>query len=93
MDRSQITCAVGFAFLGGASRLHFLWTQTREQILAVCMAVVIFEIVVPPMLGVPRSAVGMLLNAAAATFAMVAVRVTLEGWPIGLTRVIAWLIP
>jgi hypothetical protein len=77
------SCSV-FAAAGAASRLIFVAVETRLQILAFCGASLAVHFAPEsPFRRVPGGVVrfAFVWNAAAATVAIVATRVALEGWP------------
>jgi hypothetical protein len=77
------------AFLGLAAATRFVvqTTDTRYQVLAYWGLAAALE-VVSPVLASPRSPTRWAANATAATLAMVAVRVYLEGIPLRIERLL-----
>lgn len=81
--------AVGFGFLGAASRLHKLFTSQKTGS-AICLAVVVLELGVPPLIGIPASAVGLFLNGTGGRPDKESVAVSPESWLAGFTRLEVW---
>lgn len=84
------SCAL-FAAAGAASRLIFESVHTRFQIAAFCAAALLLQVSAPALFRSPRDNRGrfaFVWNAAAASIAIVATRVALEGVPYKLLSVL-----
>ena len=78
-----LSCAA-FAIAGAACRLVFVHVESRVQIAAFCAAAVLFQFASPEWLrrsAEDRAKFAFVWNAAAATFAIVATRIAIEGIP------------
>lgn len=86
-----LTCTL-FAAAGAASRLLFESVHTRFQIAAFCAAAVLLQLAAPRLLFLRRASgaakFAFVWNAAAATVAIVATRVALEGVPYKVVSVL-----
>lgn len=95
MRRSTIVLLLSctlFAAAGAASRLVFESVHTRFQIAAFCAAAVLLQVSAPALFRRSRDSrtrFAFLWNAAAASIAIAATRVALEGLPYKLLSVLA----
>ena len=87
----MLSCAA-FAIAGAASRMILVSVHSRFQILAFCVVAVLLQLAAPGWFGRSSSRAArfaFVWNAAAASLAIVATRIVLEGLPYKLQSVIS----